>query len=461
MVHIPLPDQNWHQKKTIALLILFAVTYIFGEDRILDHSTIGLYAIDTKNNTILVDQNSDLSLVPASCMKIVTTAAALHILGSDHCFETHLEYDGLIDENKILNGNLYIRGQGDPCLGSDRTSGSLPWKKQLETWGDAIQKLGIKQIDGKIIGDATRWETALAVPSWNWEDLGNYYGAGACALSFHENFYSLFLRPGIKAGQKANILYTDPPLQDLTFQNELTTGPEGSGDQACIYGSEFSFVQVVRGTIPAAIDEFMIKGAIPHPAACCASLLAQELEGRGISVQNQKIQNQNRRIIFHTTVSPKVQEIVYWTNQKSINLYAEHLLKRMGEVVYREGSTSSGIRAVLDFWKLKNINLTGLNMVDGSGLSRKNLITAKQLVTMLLEIKKSNYFPIFFDSLPQKDSCIRAKSGSMSLVKGSAGYMGDIAFAILINQCNDSQIMNKKIIEFLSELRSLGCSEPP
>ncbi|MGB7978602.1 MAG: D-alanyl-D-alanine carboxypeptidase/D-alanyl-D-alanine-endopeptidase [Chlamydiales bacterium] len=416
----------------------------------LDHAIVSLYALDCETGEVLFEKNSALSLVPASCMKIVTTTAALHLLGAESRFETYLEYDGVLDET--LEGNLYIRGGGDPCLGSDRIPGSLSWKEQIEVWADAVQKLGIRNIVGKVIGDASRWERALAVPSWSWEDLGNYYGAGASALSFHENAYSLVFQPGKRVGEEAVILRTEPPLPTLVLQNEVKTGPEGSGDHACIYGMEFSPTQFVRGTIPAAAHEFAIRGAIPDPAAACASWLMEELKRRGIAVGQQKMAQQKERTVFHTSSSPTIREIVHWTNQKSINLYAEHLLKKMGEVRQGEGSTAAGVRAVAGFWKSQKIELGGFNMIDGSGLSRKNLITATQLVEMLVMMKKSDLFPVFLESLPQYQGSIRAKNGTMSLVKGYAGYAGKIAFAILVNQCLDPRRANQAIDEFFSQL---------
>ena len=434
----------------IVLLTFLVMHNLFSND--IDHALVSVYAVQCESGEVLFDKNSDLSLMPASCMKIVTTGAALHLLGSHSRFETHLEYNGIIDEANTLHGNIYIRGGGDPCLGSDRILGALPWKKQIEVWASAIQKLGICRIKGKIIGDATKWETALAAPSWSWEDLGNYYGAGACALSFHENCYSLFFKPAGTVGGKATIVRTDPPLRSLVFRNEVKTGPEGSGDCACIYGSEFSSVQSIRGTIPFGVNEFAIRGAIPDPAAFCADLLAQELQERKVTITNEDIEPLGNRVDVHTTYSPTIGEIVHWTNQKSINLYAEHLLKKMGEVACGEGSTASGKKAVTNFWNSQNINLGGFNMADGSGLSRKNLVTTRQLVEILLKMKKSSSSPIFFESLPQKEGCMRAKSGYMSLVKGYTGYTGKIAFAILVNQCPNHQIMSETINSWLATL---------
>jgi serine-type D-Ala-D-Ala carboxypeptidase/endopeptidase (penicillin-binding protein 4) len=439
-------------KSLFATVLVFFATAVFGEDRS-DHSIVSIYAVQGDSGKVLIDRNSDLSLLAASCMKIVTTIAALNLLGEDHRFETCLEYDGSIDSDRRLHGNLYIHGGGDPSLGSDRIPGALSWQKQIEVWVDAIQEIGIQKIEGKVVGVATKWEKALAVPSWSWEDLGNYYGAGACGLSFHENGYSLFFKPGKFVGDKASIVSTDPPTPGLIFQNEVKTGSEGSKDNACIYGSEFSPIRVIRGTIPSGVALFPIRGSLPDPAGYVADLLTSHLQKRGITVEQREIEPKKTKVSFHTTYSPSVREIVFWTNQKSINLYAEHLLKEMGTKIYNDGSTSSGIKAVTNFWHSQNVNLEGFHMMDGSGLSRKNLVTTKQLVRMLLKAKKMNFFPFFLESLPQKNA-IRAKSGTMSLVKGFAGYFGDVTFAILINNCQNNQKINEIMNDFFSNLDS-------
>ena len=400
------------------LAMLFSLLNAFSSE---DPSFVSIYAVDGRDNKVLREQNSGKSLIPASCMKVVTTGAALHLLDPEMRFETRLEYEGTIDPDGTLHGNLIILGGGDPCLGSGK------WKEQLGIWGMAVSQLGIKKIAGKVIGDASKWEKAMAVPSWTWEDLGNYYGAGASALSFHENSYSLTFKPGAKEGDPTEILSLDPPLPDLLLINEVTTGPAHSGDRACIYGAEFLPMQSVRGTIPAEVPSFTIRGAIPDPASTVAALLTQELKELGISVERCFFARTLPTLI-HTTHSPPLKEIVYWTNQKSINLYAEHLLKKMGE-----GSTDAGVKAVTAFWESQGIDLAGFHMADGSGLSRKNCVTAKQMVSILLKMKESKVFPLFLRSLPDQTRC-KAKSGYMSQVRGLVGYFDDeVAFAILTN----------------------------
>ncbi len=431
-----------------AVFLLIFFSFKLEAKTSIDRATVSMYAVHIPTGKVLISENSQKSLMPASCLKLITTAAALHLLGPKMRFETHLSYDGKI-ESGVLDGNLYVVGGGDPCLGSNRINSSLDWKLQIATWIEAIQKLGIIQINGEIIGDSSSWEKALAAPSWTWEDLGNYYGAGASALSFHENAYSLFFKPGVLEGEKATILKVEPDFSKLVLKNEVTTGPEGSGDRACIYGSEFSFIQYVRGTVPLGVAEFSIQGLIPDPALVCSELLENSLKEKGVLVQHQ-VKAEKEKRVFHTTKSPSVEEIVHLTNQKSINLYAEHLLKKMGEVCEGEGSSIAGIKAVKKFLKAKGIDLDGLLLADGSGLSTRNLITTEQLVALLIVMKKSEFFTLFLESLPEPKEFIRAKSGSSTLIKGYAGYSNDIAFAILINQCADSQSVKEKIDSFLS-----------
>ncbi len=385
---------------------------------------VSIYAVDRKSGEVVIDELSDIGMTPASCMKVLTTGAALHILGEKYCFTTTLEYDGEIKKN-ILQGNLYIRGGGDPCLGAK------DWESQLYVWGQAVKELGIKEVRGRVVSDASAWETALAAPGWSWYDLGNYYGAGASALSFHENCYMLTLKPSEVGGTVA-ICSTFPPQFDLDLRNELVTGPVSSGDQACIYGSEFSLLQFVRGSIPAGVEQFTIKGAISNPSSYLEKLFTKTIQEMGIVVMGQELA-ERVRMPFHITQSPTVAEIVYETNQRSMNLYAEHLLKAMGK-----GSTSLGIQVIKEFWLSAGIDLTDAQITDGSGLSRNNVLNAKQCVEILRKLEYSPHFATFFNSLPEVNG-IKVKSGSMSLINGYVGYSDKFVFAFFIGQCPDEK----------------------
>jgi len=408
---------------------------------------VSAYAVNMKTGGVVLDTNRETSVIPGSCLKIATTGAALHLLGPESHFYTTLEIDGEI-EGGILHGNVWICGGGDPCLGSDRVTPSLSWNEQLSLWADEIGKLGIREIRGRVIADATRWEKAQAVPSWLWEDLGNYYGAGASALTFHENSYTVDFAPGEREGDPAPVIRTTPMMVHR-IQSEVTTGPVGSGDQACIYGTEYALAQVIRGTVPAGVKTFSIRGAIPDAAFTCGKLLTRVLEQRDVRVSHENLQGVRRAV--HTRESPDLKSIVYWTNQKSINLYAEHLLKKLGEQMLQDGSTVSGVKATMDFWRTQGVELT--QMADGSGLSRKNLASAQQLVGILLKMAASPHFAVFFDSLPEIKEGVKAKLGGMSLVGGYVGYKGDIAFAIIVNNEPDRAKIRQTLHSLIDGLR--------
>lgn len=407
-----------------------------------EHALVGIYAISMSTKEVILEENSDKSFMPASCMKVVTTGAALALLREERPFHTDLVYEGVLEE-EVLRGNISVIGGGDPCLGSERLAFS--WDNQIQKWVDAIYDLGIRKIEGQVIGDAFSWEEAMAVPSWEWEDLGNYYGAGASALSFHENSYSLVFAPGDKVGAEAKILRIEPEVSGLEMQNRVLTGEAGSGDNASIYGCEYSCLRFVRGTIPLGVKEFTIRGSIPNPALWVETLLTNALEKKGILVEKKPFPSSSKTLIYRE-YSPPLSQIVYEMNQKSINLYAEHLIKKIGE-----GNTERGVSLCKEFWKSKNIEMNGFHMVDGSGLSRKNLVTPKQMVSMLCSMKENPYFR---DSLPCVGKQGKAKSGFMSLSRGYVGYIGDIAFAVFVNNSADPQEAKAKLTETIDSLEN-------
>jgi D-alanyl-D-alanine carboxypeptidase/D-alanyl-D-alanine-endopeptidase (penicillin-binding protein 4) len=225
-------------------------------------------------------------------------------------------------------------------------------------------------------------------------------------------------------------------------------------------------------------QNFRVKGSIPDPAYLAAFELDMELRSLGIRLANpsstiRKMKNvgltdgkQKRRTIM-TTWSPKLIDIINLTNMHSINLYAEHLMNQIGVSRYRSGDTGSGTQATTLFWKGKKIDVDGFNVSDGSGLSRFNSITAKQLVGVLKYMNESKNKELFLKSLPVagKSGTMRsfgkgtaahgkvsAKSGTMTRVKSYAGYVTTknkrkIAFAIIANNYNCSSYQMKKKME--------------
>jgi serine-type D-Ala-D-Ala carboxypeptidase/endopeptidase (penicillin-binding protein 4) len=433
----------------------------------------GFALYDVETGTLLEKERADESLLPASTMKTVTSAAAFHLLGTDYRFRTALEIDGTI-ESGVLKGNVIIRGGGDPSLGSDRyVDGGTDMGSILAIWVRKLKEAGIYQVDGDIIGDASIFEDALTPSTWVWSDIGNYYGAGACGLSFNENSYEIFFKPGKSVGSKAEFLYTNPPMPDIQFVNEMRTGSASSGDNGYVYGAQYTFLRYLRGTVPIG-DTFSIKGSIPDPSLYTAQSLCEALQadsvivtGKATTVRNLLLENKpvsTQRKEVYTHVSPPLKEIIYWLNKKSINLYAEHLVKIIGYTFLKDGSNESGTKAITEFWQRKGVSVDGLHMNDGSGLSRYNGVTPNQLASMLRLNVTEPWFLDFFNSLPVaglstdpgtlKNMCkgtaaeckLWAKSGYISRVRTYAGYVHTrsgkrLSFAMMANNytCTNSQ----------------------
>ncbi len=443
---------------------------------------------EAESGKTLVDLNPDETLLPASTMKTVTSAAALGILGEDYRFSTYLEYDGKIVEG-TLKGNLYIRGGGDPTLGSERFGEKTSVETLLDNAIKVVKAKGINKIEGRVIGDASIFEDAMVPVNWVWNDIGNYYGAGACGLTFHENMYYLYFEPNDTVGNIAKLLRMEPEVPGLDFINEMKTGKKGSGDQGYIYGAPYTSLRYLRGSIPQGKTEFYIKGSLPDPAHYAAFCLDKALNDASIPVSEEpqtmralhleNIAPESDRTLLSTYKSPPLSEIVYWLNKKSVNLYAEHLLKAIGQKKLNDGSTEGGARAVGEWWKARGVDVDGLHMNDGSGLSRYNGVTGRQLCNMLQKNTQQTWFNSFYESLPiaglssdpgtLRSMCkntaaagnLRAKSGYISRVRSYAGYVDTksgkrLCFAMVANNftCKASQMKNM-FAELMVELAEL------
>ncbi len=455
------------------------------KDNSLQHATWSICVMNTKKDSALIEYNSNISVVPASTMKVVTTAAALSILGSDFKFETKLQYDGTFDTiTGILNGNLYILGGGDPTLESQYFKDKKDSTSILEKWAIILKAKGIKSIQGAVIGDASAFEDNMIPANWIWADMGNYFGAGACGLTYHDNKYSAFFKSGA-AGTETFITSIEPTIGELLLVNHVTAG--GNDDNAFIYGSPYSNYRTVSGTIPSNKTNYEVEGAIPDPALFCAQEMTRALKNAGITVAKnattvraekdfeatnkttssyKKLEyDVKKRADFYTHYSPTLDKIVYWTNIKSLNLYAEHLLKFIAYKKTGLGSTNAGTDIVTNFWKTKGVDVSGFFMNDGSGLARANVITTK-IQTQILRIMSSDKnFTSFFNSLPIAgksgsmgslcegtfaENNMRAKTGYITRARGYTGYVKNrkgelLCFSVLANnyECSPTEMKLK------------------
>jgi D-alanyl-D-alanine carboxypeptidase/D-alanyl-D-alanine-endopeptidase (penicillin-binding protein 4) len=444
----------------------------FVNHRSMKGASLSLMIRDLNSGDTLYSYDAGRELTPASVLKLVTTAAALELLGSDYRFATTLEYDGAID-GADLTGNLYIRGSGDPTLGSshfapNRSSYTPDRNTFAPRWIAALEEKGIRRIRGSVIADESIFDTEGVSPKWLYEDLGSYYAAGSYGLSVFDNTYRLLLTTG-PAGQKPAIVSCQPQVRSLRFHNYLTSAPVAT-DSAYIVGAPFSADRYLYGVLPANRKQVQLRGDIPDPPLFLAQYMHDRLRQAGITVEGQAASfrlleeegnsPRTKRRTLATTYSPALRSIVRITNERSHNLYADALLKTIG-VTYTPqpargeavSTAGRGVRAVRSHWQSKGLDVSSLRMFDGSGLAAASKTTASFICELLVYMASgSDESDAFIASLPRAgqegsvSSFLRnthlegkalIKSGGMSSVRAYAGYIAkgnrQYALAIIVN----------------------------
>jgi D-alanyl-D-alanine carboxypeptidase/D-alanyl-D-alanine-endopeptidase (penicillin-binding protein 4) len=344
-----------------------------------------------------------------------------------------------------LKGNLHIAGTGDPTLGSWRWERSKD-EHIIQQWVAAIKRAGIRKVTGLIIRDDINWATSTIPDGWIWQDIGNYYGAGASSLNWRENQYDLKLRSGNNHGDTCTIVSVNPPSVKLKLVSEVRTAAKGTGDNAFIYLPPYSSFGYIRGTIPLGEKAFTISGSMPDPFLVLSSSLTTSLNNSGVEISSQDLQVSMPSVFMvkelNAVSSSTLDSINYWFLKKSINLYGEALLKTMAQQKEGFASTEKGVDVVKSFWSTRGIEKSALNIMDGSGLSPQNRVTTGALVTAMLYARSKPWFSSFYRSLPEING-IAMKSGSIQGARSYTGYISsksgaEYTFAIIVNNYDGS-----------------------
>ena len=446
---------------TIGLLINLSAQNIalntFVKSPNLKHAGIGIKVVDLETGNVVCKYNENLSLRPASTLKLLTTASALEILGDKYKYQTFLYAVGNINEAGILDGFLFICGSGDPSLGSEHLNTDK--EAFLKDWLIALQNAGIKKVTNgiQVLDNPDCYEPVSV--KWILEDVGNHFAPEIYPVSVFDNTYKLYLKSGIQ-GTTPEIIRTEPEI-DLIFKNYLKAASNNM-DSAYIRGLPSSKEKFLYGSIPSGKSDFAIKGSIPDPPLFLAGYFQKYLNKNGIKVEGNISRTQrktglNDKILIITYSYP-LPEIIKVTNFKSNNHFAEYLFYTIGKEKTNTSDCCTYIPKqsttyMKEFWKSKGINMSGAFVYDGCGLSPSNAISAELLTDLLVYMKKQSRFSqIFYNSLPEagKEGTVqnflrtkkpgitaRIKSGSISDVQSYAGYIEKggkkYAFAIIVN----------------------------
>ena len=437
---------------------------------------MGVMAMTFAGDT-LVAYNPYHKLLPASNTKLISTGLALNELGADYKFSTSIGYSGTIQDG-VLNGDLYIIGGGDPTLAS-KDSITTYIDGFFAKWYTAMKDAGIRRISGHIIGDGRFFDGPIESDSWEYSDLGTYYGTGGDGLCFYRNTQDIKVQAGAKVGDPVKWEVDYPQTPWMRYYFPCTTGRKGSGDNLYLYTTDLSTIAEMRGSF--AIDRAPTKEECSNKygARTCAhyfgeylrkySVVAEkgiaDIDSEGyiredllLRTRAGKAVPQEDLTVLTTTYSPTLKKIAKMTNWRSDNFYAETLLRILSRE--RTGSACYDSCQVAETRAIEKIGVDpsyGAHIVDGSGLARNNYISPDFFCRYLRAMMNTDVFEDFVGTLQQPGqgsysarlqndpisvkSRIYMKSGSMGGVRCFSGYIvpsdggkeDTIVFSVLVN----------------------------
>jgi D-alanyl-D-alanine carboxypeptidase/D-alanyl-D-alanine-endopeptidase (penicillin-binding protein 4) len=461
---LPFPLSSAHAQRTAAPAELAARVAAVLDDPALADAHWGALAVDLQTGDTLFARNARRRFIPASNEKLFPTAAALALLGPGFRYETALYLDGEVRDG-TLDGDLVLRGSGDPTLGSGRFGeGSLD---VFRAWADSLRALGVARVAGRVVGDDDVFDDVPYGLGWAWDDLTYGYGAEVSGLTFREGTVELSVR-GTRPGGAALLAWEPLLTPYVAFDNRTRTRPASAeveeGYARQLSGNRFT----VTAEVPAGAVETEVL-AVHNPTLYAAHTLRLVLLAEGIAVEGPAVDvdELDERPAYGglrraaSKRSPPLGAVVQETNRTSQNLYAEHLLRTLGVLRYRgsetaPGSANAGVLALFPFLSDAGIAPGSLQLVDGSGLSVMNRVTPLALVQLLAHLHRHPDAAVraaFYDSLPVGGQSgtlagrfqagaargnVRAKTGYLSGVRALSGYVTTaaghtVAFSLIAN----------------------------
>jgi D-alanyl-D-alanine carboxypeptidase/D-alanyl-D-alanine-endopeptidase (penicillin-binding protein 4) len=384
------------------------------------NADISFTLLDNETGQLLAERNKNNPLAPASTLKTFTTATALKLLGKDFQFKTQIEFRGQILQHHA-KGILLIYGSGDPSLGSDRFTETSPEgvKQQILS---GLRKAGIQSFEGNVQFSNSIFTDDAINTGWLDEDIGNYYGAGIYPFNWKENKFELNLIPTKTSFEVSSNTAGYDNRRDFCI--ELTQKEGASTEEA------FAFVEknkpcnyVIRGVLSAKEKVQNMQLARLHPDQDFQQELIQYLQQQmTFKLVKTDLPINDTQFNITTLLSPPLSKLVYWCNQKSLNLYAESFCKTLAVKQFHQGSWQMGIATLVRYAKALGINTSPISLKDGCGLAPENRITTYILASLLRNYTKESFYPAFFESLPSING-ITMKSGYIGGTRSYAGYI--------------------------------------
>ena len=424
---------------------------------------------DAVTGEMIYSHDAERNLASASVMKLYPTSAALLYLGPDYRYETTLYITGSFNPRRgVLDGDVIIEGGGDPALGSEYFAEH--YSDVTGTWVNALREAGVRRVRGHVAASESIYDFNPAPSGWAWGDLGQYYGAGVYDININDNMYRIYITGGAE-GEPASIDSVQDYGRDIILTSYLSSS--GRTDRGYVYNAPYSDMAWITGSVPAD-SSFALRSSIPDPPLALVRKLDAAMRASGIRIDGYP---STLRVPFDTTnsmnvsttLSPSLAEIVSVTNHESVNMYAEALRKHLGYTVLGQGTFSAGSAVIRQFLDSIGCEPYEAVMLDGSGLSSNNNISALMTVRLLVHMNNSACAGPFIASLPEgavsgtmknyfRDELFKgrvvAKTGTITSAKSFAGYFTTnsgrrIAFTTFANGFN---VPSRTITDYMENL---------
>ncbi|WP_277584253.1 D-alanyl-D-alanine carboxypeptidase/D-alanyl-D-alanine endopeptidase [Psychrobacillus antarcticus] len=425
------------------------------------------------SGAIIYDYKGLTTVKPASNMKLLTTAAALDVLGKDYRFNTSLYTSGKLS-NGILKGDVYLKGQGDPTLSVE----------DLQQFAEELKAQGIQKVDGRIVGDDKWFDDDLLTPGIWVGDESYYYAAPISALTTSPNTdYDsgtiIVEAIGTVVGDLPSIKVT-PHIGDLQIVNEAQTVEAGKTNTVTIERLYETNKIVITGNLP--VDKNKREWVtVKHPTTHTLTMFQAVLAEAGIEYSKEKVftaATPNSAQLVAMKQSMTLEQLLIPYMKLSNNGIADILVKTIGKVKNNHGSTKAGLKAIREYGESINLNMTDWQFEDGSGMSHENRVSSLLVSELLYQVQGEDWFTTYFTSLPVaanpdrlvggtlrnrlKDPLtagkVYAKTGSLTGVSTLSGYLEassgqSYIFSVLVqNKSGASSAIDEIVKEIAREL---------
>ncbi|MCF7922266.1 MAG: D-alanyl-D-alanine carboxypeptidase/D-alanyl-D-alanine-endopeptidase [Candidatus Marinimicrobia bacterium] len=425
-------------------------------------TTMGWWGVKIQYATtgeVIYERNSAKMFMPASNEKMYTTAAALCLLGPQYHYATDFVTNGNMDENGVLNGDLIIKGSGDP---------TWSWRFYEKNYDsvmvrfvDSLKLRGITEIRGNIIGDDNAFDDQSLGYGWSWDDETYYYAAQISGLSYSENYIDYTLIPDSVTLGNPVIIESHPKTSYMNLRNDLVTVSSDSATEWNYDRERETNNAWFEGNYRLEKGESEEAITVHNPTLFTVHVLKERLEDAGILVSGSPVDvddlpdslNYSATNKIFTYYSHPLSDIIAKVNRPSQNFIAETLQKTLGAEFGKEGSSREGRRVQMALYDSLGMDTRNLQIRDGSGLSRHNLVSPNTSVSLLEMMWNHPYRSYYMESFPlsgvtgtigertrgsSAEGNVRAKTGYIGYVRSLSGYTwtqsGEpIIFSIMVN----------------------------